>query len=86
MEKQHKVRSSNEPKIRQRVKRKRIKKEESWSKREWSNTTELDGQRSSIGKDRGPEMKLIGEKQGYEMKWKLQRETVESHRLHNFHS
>ena len=43
-------------------------KEEFWSKREWSNKTGSDGQRSLIGEERGREMNLKDEKQGYEMK------------------
>ena len=46
-------------------------KEEFWSKGEWSNKTGSDGQRSLIGEDRGHEMNLKGEKQEYEMKWKM---------------
>ena len=48
------------------------------------NRTESDGQRSSIGEDRGPEMKLKGEKTGLWNEMEIiERKTIESHRLHN---
>ena len=53
---------------RPKIEKEEDRKEEFWSKVKWSNKTGSDGQRSLIGEERGREMNLKDEKQGYEMK------------------